>query len=149
MKYLKLQTSALESARGQRVALPRKRRLRISMKGILPGFLGIVTNTGLCHTGHETRRGKERYIRSLTKDVEGHLMPMTSGLLTDPREVVLRAYLTGERCLPLDEVRKAVARSKGENAAGVYTIKAGGEAMIRELYTVLTAVWQSGTIPFD
>ncbi|KAG0711895.1 LINE-1 retrotransposable element ORF2 protein [Chionoecetes opilio] len=54
----------------------------------------------------------------------------------------------------LDEVREAVAKLRGGKAAGVCNIsaellKAGGEAMIRGLHAVLTAVWQSGTIPHD
>ncbi|KAG0728620.1 Monocarboxylate transporter 9 [Chionoecetes opilio] len=49
----------------------------------------------------------------------------------------------------LDEVREAVAKLKGGKAAGVCNISAellrdGGEAMIRGLHAVLTAVWQSG-----
>ncbi|MEL6802745.1 MAG: reverse transcriptase domain-containing protein, partial [Bacteroidota bacterium] len=54
----------------------------------------------------------------------------------------------------LDEVREAVARLRGGKAAGVCSIsaellKAGGEAVTRGLHAVLTAVWQSGTIPPD
>ncbi|KAG0693436.1 Transposon TX1 uncharacterized protein [Chionoecetes opilio] len=54
----------------------------------------------------------------------------------------------------LDEVREAVAKLRGGKAAGVCNIsaellKAGGEAMIHGLHAVLTAVWQSGTIPPD
>ena len=54
----------------------------------------------------------------------------------------------------LDEVREAVARLRGGKAPGVCNIsaellKAGGEAMIHGLHAVLTAVWQSGTIPPD
>ncbi len=52
----------------------------------------------------------------------------------------------------LDEVRKAVADLREEKAPGscnisVELLKAGGEAMIHGLYAVLTAMWQSGTIP--
>merc|ERR1712035_263168 len=52
----------------------------------------------------------------------------------------------------LDEVREAVAKLRGGKAPGICTIsaellKAGGEAMIHGLHAVLTAVWQSGTIP--
>ena len=52
------------------------------------------------------------------------------------------------------EVRMAVAKLKGGKAAGVCGIagellKSGGDAMIRGLHAVLTAVWQSGTIPPD
>ncbi|KAG0713587.1 hypothetical protein GWK47_015881 [Chionoecetes opilio] len=54
----------------------------------------------------------------------------------------------------LDDVREAVAKLKGGKAAGVCNIsaellKAGVEAMIRGLHAVLTAVWQSRTIPPD
>ncbi len=54
----------------------------------------------------------------------------------------------------LDEVRKAVADLKGGKVPGgcnisVELLKAGGEAMIHGLHAVLTAVWQSGTIPSD
>ena len=45
----------------------------------------------------------------------------------------------------LDEVKEAVARLRGGKAAGICNIsakllKGGGEAMIRELHAVLTAV---------
>ena len=48
----------------------------------------------------------------------------------------------------------AVAKLKGGRAVGVCGIagellKAGGEDMIRGLHAVLTAVWQTGTIPPD
>ena len=51
-------------------------------------------------------------------------------------------------------VKAAVAKLKGGKAAGICNIsaelpKAGGEAMIRGLRAVLTAVWHSGTIPSD
>ena len=54
----------------------------------------------------------------------------------------------------LDEVREAVAKLKGGKAAGICNIsaellKAGGDAMIRGLHAVLSAVWRSGTIPPD
>lgn len=54
----------------------------------------------------------------------------------------------------LTEVREAVSKLKCGKAAGVCNIsgellKAGGEAMIHGLHAVLTAVWQSGTIPSD
>ena len=53
-----------------------------------------------------------------------------------------------------DEVKKAVGRLRGGKAAGVCNIsaellKAGGDAAIRGLHAVLTAVWQTGTIPPD
>ena len=52
----------------------------------------------------------------------------------------------------IDEVKELGQR--GEKAAGICYIsaelfKAGGEAMIRGLHAVLTAVWHSGTIPPD
>merc|ERR1712035_27581 len=54
----------------------------------------------------------------------------------------------------LAEVREAVNKLKGRKAAGICNIsaemlKAGGEAMIHGLHAVLSAVWQSGTIPPD
>ena len=54
----------------------------------------------------------------------------------------------------IDDVKEAVAKLRGRKAAGIYNInaellKAGGEAMIRGLHTVMTAVWHSGTIPPD
>ncbi len=54
----------------------------------------------------------------------------------------------------LAEVREAVNKLKGGKAVGVCNIsaemvKAGGETMIHGLHAVLTAVWQSGTIPPD
>ena len=54
----------------------------------------------------------------------------------------------------IDKVKKAVAKLRDGKAAGICNIsaellKAGGEAMIRGLHAVLTAVWHSGTIPPD
>ena len=54
----------------------------------------------------------------------------------------------------IDDIKEAVAKLRAEKAAGVCSIsaellKAGGEAMIRGLHAVLTAVWHSGTIPPD
>ena len=54
----------------------------------------------------------------------------------------------------LAEVREAVAKLKGGKAPGVCNIsvellKGGGEAMIRGLHAVLTAVWHSGIVPPD
>ena len=51
-----------------------------------------------------------------------------------------------------DDVEEAVGELRGGKAAGIWNInaellKAGGEAMIRGLHAVLTAVWHSGTIP--
>ena len=52
----------------------------------------------------------------------------------------------------IDEVKEAVAKLRGRKAAGICNIsaellKARGEAMIRGLHAVLTAVWHSGTFP--
>ncbi len=54
----------------------------------------------------------------------------------------------------LAEVREAVNKLKGGKAAGVCNIsaemlKAVGETMIHGLHALLTAFWQSGTIPPD
>ena len=54
----------------------------------------------------------------------------------------------------IGDVKEAVAKLRGGKAAGICNIsaellKAGGEAMIRGLHAVLTAVWHSGTIPPD
>ena len=54
----------------------------------------------------------------------------------------------------LAEVRKVVGELKGGRAAGICGItgemlKAGGETMIHWLHAVISAVWQSGTIPPD
>ena len=54
----------------------------------------------------------------------------------------------------LAEVREAVAKLRGGKAPGVCNIsvellKGGGDAMIRGLHAVLTAVWHSGDIPPD
>ena len=54
----------------------------------------------------------------------------------------------------IDRVKEAVAKLKDGKAAGICNIsvellKAGGEAMIRELHAVLTVVWHSDTIPPD
>ena len=54
----------------------------------------------------------------------------------------------------LAEVRKAVSKLKCGKAAGICNIsgellKAGGETMIHGLHAVLSAIWQSGTIPSD
>ena len=154
------------------------------------------------------RRDKERYVRSLAEDVEGHLnandlRPAYRALKklrskSSSQASAIRAAdghlvsdMDGQRArwaeyfeqlymadppsgqLPvaglqmaeanppideappsLDEVREAVARLRGGKAPGVCNIsaellKAGGEAMTRGLHAVLTAVWQSGTIPPD
>ena len=54
----------------------------------------------------------------------------------------------------IDDVREAVAKLRGGKAAGVCNInvellKAAGEAMMRGLHAVLTAVRHPGTIPPD
>ena len=154
------------------------------------------------------RRDKERYVRDIAEQVEGHfsandLSPAYRALkklrsksttqvssvrtadgrlVSDADEVRARwaEYFEGlyradppTRQLPTDdvqiavpdppideappslaEVRMAVAKLKGGRAAGVCGIagellKAGGEDMIRGLHAVLTAVWQTGTIPPD
>ncbi|KAG0713027.1 Transposon TX1 uncharacterized protein [Chionoecetes opilio] len=154
------------------------------------------------------RRDKERCVRSLAEDVEGHLNandlrpayralkklrskspsrasairtadghlvsdmdgqmarwaeyfgqlftvdPPTEQLHTTGLQAVDADPPIDETAPSLDEVREAVAKLKGGKAAGVCNIsaellKAGGEAMIRGLHAVLTAVWQSGTIPPD
>ncbi|KAG0713018.1 X-linked retinitis pigmentosa GTPase regulator-interacting protein 1 [Chionoecetes opilio] len=148
------------------------------------------------------RRDKERYVRSLAEDVEGHLNandlrpayralkklrskspsrasairtadgrlvsdmdgqmarwaeyfgqlftvdPPTEQLHTTGLQAVDADPPIDETAPSLDEVREAVAKLKGGKAAGVCNIsaellKAGGEAMIRGLHAVLTAVWQS------
>ena len=58
---------------------------------------------------------------------------------------------------PIDgtgDVKEAVAKLRDGKAAGICNIsaellKAGGEAMIRGLYAVLTAVWHLGSILSD
>ncbi|KAG0724748.1 LINE-1 retrotransposable element ORF2 protein [Chionoecetes opilio] len=153
-------------------------------------------------------KDKERYVRSLAEDVEGHLNandlrpayralkklrskspsrasairtadgrlvsdmdgqmarwaeyfgqlftvdPPTEQLHTTGLQAVDADPPIDETAPSLDEVREAVAKLRGGKAAGVCNIsaellKAGGEAMIRGLHAVLTAVWQSGTIPPD
>ena len=52
----------------------------------------------------------------------------------------------------IDEVKEAVEKLRGGKATCVCNIRVEmlkAESMIRGLYTVLTAVWQSGTIPPD
>ena len=51
----------------------------------------------------------------------------------------------------IGDVKEAVAKLRGGKAAGICNIsaelrKAGGEAMIRGVHAVFTAVWHSGTI---
>ncbi|KAG0720902.1 Transposon TX1 uncharacterized protein [Chionoecetes opilio] len=80
--------------------------------------------------------------------------PPTEQLHTTGLQAVDADPPIDETAPSLDEVREAVAKLKGGKAAGVCNIsaellKAGGEAMIRGLHAVLTAVWQSGTIPPD
>ena len=57
-----------------------------------------------------------------------------------------------ETAASMGDVKEAVAKLRGGKAAGICNIsvelrKAGGEALIRGLHAVLTAVWHSGTIP--
>ena len=52
----------------------------------------------------------------------------------------------------IDEAKEAVAKLRSGKAAGICNIsaellKARGEAMIRRLHAVLSAVWHSSTIP--
>ena len=59
-----------------------------------------------------------------------------------------------EAASSLDEVKKAVAKLRDGEAAGICNIsaeffKAGDEAMIRGLHADLNAVWHSGTILLD
>ncbi|KAG0723224.1 putative protein in type-1 retrotransposable element R1DM [Chionoecetes opilio] len=80
--------------------------------------------------------------------------PPTEQLHTTGLQAVDADPPIDETAPSLDKVREAVAKLKGGKAAGVCNIsaellKAGGEAMIRGLHAVLTAVWQSGTIPPD
>ncbi|KAG0723422.1 Transposon TX1 uncharacterized protein [Chionoecetes opilio] len=87
----------------------------------------------------------------------GHLFtvdPPTEQLHTTGLQAVDADPPIDESAPSLDEVREAVAKLRGGKAAGVCNIsaellKAGGEAMIHGLHAVLTAVWQSGTIPPD
>ncbi|KAG0718569.1 Sphingomyelin phosphodiesterase 3 [Chionoecetes opilio] len=150
-------------------------------------------------------RDKERYVRSLAEDVEGHLNandlrpayralkklrskspsrasairtadgrlvsdmdgqmaswaeyfgqlftvdPPTEQLHTTGLQAVDADPPIDESAPSLDEVREAVAKLRGGKAAGVCNIsaellKAGGEAMIRGLHAVLTAVWQQSAV---
>ena len=57
----------------------------------------------------------------------------------------------GETASSIDDVNKTVVRLRGGKAVGICKVnvellKAGIEAMIRELHGVLTPVWHSGTI---
>ncbi|KAG0727434.1 LINE-1 reverse transcriptase [Chionoecetes opilio] len=80
--------------------------------------------------------------------------PPTEQLHTTGLQAVDADPPIDESAPSLDEVREAVAKLRGGKAAGVCNIsaellKAVGEAMIHGLHAVLTAVWQSGTIPPD
>ncbi|KAG0728096.1 putative protein in type-1 retrotransposable element R1DM [Chionoecetes opilio] len=80
--------------------------------------------------------------------------PPTEQLHTTGLQAVDADPPIDETAPSLDEVREAVAKLRGGKASGVCNIsaellKAGGEAIIRGLHAVLTAVWQSGTIPPD
>ncbi|XP_050735881.1 uncharacterized protein LOC127008208 [Eriocheir sinensis] len=161
-----------------------------------------------CRTSALLRRDKERYVRGLAEEVEGHLnandhQPAYRALkkLRSKSSSQMSAIRTADGCLVLDmdgqrahwaeyfeqlymadpprgqlpvtglqvadadppidesppslgEVREAVAKLRGGKASGACNIsaellKAGGEAMIHGLHAVLTAIWQSGTIPPD
>ena len=59
-----------------------------------------------------------------------------------------------ETASSIDEVKEAVAKLRDGKTVGICNIsaellKARGEAMIRELHAVLTAVLHSGSIPSD
>ena len=154
------------------------------------------------------RRDKERYVRSLAEEVEGHLnvndlrpayralkklrskptsqvssiqaadgrlVSDMDGRLVRWAEYFEQLYMAAppaeqlraegvqtldadppinEATPSLEEVKEAVDRLRGGKAPGVCNIsaellKAGGEAMIRGLHAVLTAVWQTGTVPPD
>ena len=154
------------------------------------------------------RRDKERYVRSLAEEVEGHLnindlrpayralkklrskstsqvsairtadgrlVSDMDGKLARWAEYFEQLYMAAppaerlrgdgvqtldadppinEATPSLDEVKEAVDRLRGGKAPGVCNVsaellKAGGEAMIRGLHAVLTAVWQTGTVPPD
>ncbi|KAG0720560.1 Nucleotide exchange factor SIL1 [Chionoecetes opilio] len=80
--------------------------------------------------------------------------PPTEQLHTTGLQAVDADPPIDETAPSLDEVREAVAKLKGGKAAGVCNIsaellKAGSEAMFHGLHAVLTAMWQSGTIPPD
>ena len=155
------------------------------------------------------RRDKERYVRGIAEEVEGHfrandLSPAYRALkklrskstsqvssvyaadgrrlVSDPDEYRARwaeyfeqLYMAdpptqqlpvavalppvpipqiNEDAPSIAEVRMAVSKLKSGKAAGVCGIpgellKEGGEGMIQGLHRVLTAVWQTGTIPPD
>ena len=76
----------------------------------------------------------------------------TSGQLRTAGMQTLAADSPIDETAPsIEAVKEAVAKLKGGKAAGICNIsaelfKAGGEAMIRGLHAVFTAVWHSGTI---
>ena len=78
-----------------------------------------------------------------------------SGQLQTPGLQVMDANPPINQAAPsIDEVKEAVAKLRVGKAAGICNISAElliarGEAMIRGLHAVLTAVWHSGTIPLD
>ena len=80
--------------------------------------------------------------------------PPSGQLQTTGLQVVDANPSINEAAPSIDEVKEAVAKLRGGKAAGICNIsaellKAEGEAMIRGLHAVLTAVWHSGTIPPD
>ncbi|KAG0718661.1 Transposon TX1 uncharacterized protein [Chionoecetes opilio] len=89
-------------------------------------------------------RDKERYVRSLAEDVEDHLNVNDLRLIYRVLKK-LRSNLHLGRVL-FEQQMGASCRTWMGSAE---LLKAGGEAMIRGLHAVLTAVWQSGTIPPD
>ncbi|KAG0716601.1 LINE-1 reverse transcriptase [Chionoecetes opilio] len=180
----------------------------VELSGPFTNMRVVLSRLGFKTSRTLLRRDKERCVRSLAEDVEGHLNandlrpayralkklrskspsrasairtadgrlvsdmdgqmarwaeyfgqlftvdPPTEQLHTTGLQAVDADPPIDETAPSLDEVREAVAKLKGGKAADVCNIsaellKAGGEAMIRGLHAVLTAVWQSGTIPPD
>ena len=120
-------------------------------------------------------RSKSKPQVSSVRSADGHLISGVAGQRARWAEYFEQLYradppteqlhLAGLRTLaavpPIDvavpslaEVRAAVARLRGGGAPGVCNIsaellKGGGEAMIRGLHAVLSAVWHLGAIPPD
>ncbi|KAG0726185.1 LINE-1 retrotransposable element ORF2 protein [Chionoecetes opilio] len=116
-------------------------------------------------------RDKERYVRSLAEDVEGHLnandlRPAYRALKKlrskSPSRASAIRTADGRLVSDVDGQMARWAEYFGQlftvdpqteqlHTTGLHAelLKAGGEAMIRGLHAVLTAVWQSGTIPPD
>ena len=80
--------------------------------------------------------------------------PPSGWLQTTGLQVMNADLIINKAASSFDEVKEAVAKLRGGKAAGIFNIsadllKAGGEAMIRGLHAILTAVWHSGTILLD